>query len=57
MKIDVKQLEERFKNIEDTLDNIRDNHLTHIEKYTRWTLAGVVVSTLASVIAVYIGLN
>tara|TARA_Y100000004_G_scaffold155363_1_gene179927 strand:- start:799 stop:972 length:174 start_codon:yes stop_codon:yes gene_type:complete len=57
MKIDSEQLEKRFQRIEDTLDNIKDNHLKHIEKYTMWTLCGVVVSTLASVIAVYIGLQ
>lgn len=52
MKIDSDQIEKRFNKIEETLDTIRDNHLWHIERYTRWTLIGIVFSTTMSMIAV-----
>lgn len=52
MKMDLNQFEERFSRIEDTLETIQKNHLHHIEKYTKWTLIGVLVSTSASLLAV-----
>lgn len=52
MKIDSEQLERRFNKIEETLDTIKDNHLHHIERYTRWTLIGIVFSVTMSMIAV-----
>ena len=52
MKIDSEQLEKRFNKIEDTLDTIRDNHLAHIERYTKWTLVGILFSVSASLTAI-----
>ena len=52
MKIDSDQLEKRFNNIERTLDTIRDNHLWHIERYTKWTLVGILFSVSASLTAI-----
>ena len=52
MKIDSDQLEKRFNKIEQTLDVIRDNHLAHIERYTRWTLIGILFSVSASLTAI-----
>lgn len=52
MKIDSQALDKRFERIETTLDSIKNNHLTHIERYTRWTLIGIVFSVTMSMIAV-----
>jgi hypothetical protein len=52
MKIDSQELDKRFSKIEQTLDIIKDNHLAHIERYTRWTLIGIAFSTTMSIIAV-----
>ena len=52
MKIDSDQLEKRFNKIERTLDTIRDNHLWHIERYTKWTLIGILFSVSASLTAI-----
>lgn len=52
MKIDSDQLEKRFNKIEETLDTIKDNHLAHIERYTRWTLIGILFSVSASLTAI-----
>ena len=52
MKIDSEALDKRFNKIEQTLDTIRDNHLAHIERYTRWTLVGILFSVSASLTAI-----
>jgi len=54
MKMDLDSLNQRFERIEKSIELIRDNHLTHIERYTRWTLIGIVFSTSASLLAVAI---
>lgn len=48
----IETMDKRMTNIENTLDLIAKNHLSHIEKYTKWTLVGIVVSTLLSLLAV-----
>ena len=48
----IEQLEKRMDNIEEKLDVIANNHLSHIEKYTKWTLVGVLCSVVVSVGAV-----
>lgn len=53
MKIDADQLEKRFERIETTLDVIKNNHLAHIERYTRWTLIGIIFSVSASLTAIF----
>lgn len=53
MKIDADQLEKRFERIETTLDTIKNNHLAHIERYTRWTLIGIIFSVSASLTAIF----
>ena len=52
MKIDSEALDKRFERIEATLDAIKDNHLHHIERYTRWTLIGILFSVSASLTAI-----
>ena len=54
MKMNIDSINERFERIEQSLNTIRDNHLAHIERYTRWTLIGIVFSTSASLVAVAI---
>ena len=54
MKMDLDSLNQRFERIEQSIEQIRDNHLTHIERYTRWTLIGIVVSSSLSMAAVVI---
>jgi|DEB0MinimDraft_3_1074331.scaffolds.fasta_scaffold04445_6 hypothetical protein len=54
MKMDLDSLNQRFERIEKSIELIRDNHLAHIERYTRWTLIGIVFSTSASLLAVAI---
>ena len=54
MKMDLDSLNQRFERIEKSIEQIRDNHLAHIERYTRWTLIGIVFSTSASLLAVAI---
>ena len=51
MKMDLDSLNERFERIEKSIDTIRDNHLAHIERYTRWTLIGIAFSVTMSFIA------
>jgi hypothetical protein len=51
MKMDLDSLNERFERIERSIDTIRDNHLAHIERYTRWTLIGIAFSVTMSFIA------
>lgn len=46
------KMDQRMTKIEDSLDTIANNHLSHIEKYTRWTLLGVLVSSIASLTVV-----
>jgi len=53
MKIDSEALDKRFAKIEQTLDTIKDNHLAHIERYTRWTLVGIIFSVSASLTAIF----
>lgn len=52
MKIDSEALDKRFERIETTLDAIKNNHLHHIERYTRWTLVGILFSVGASLTAI-----
>ena len=52
MKIDSEALDKRFERIETTLDAIKNNHLHHIERYTRWTLIGILFSVSASLTAI-----
>jgi len=54
MKMNLDDIEKRFNNIEDTLETIRDNHLAHIERYTRLTLGGIIISVAVSVSALII---
>jgi len=54
MKMDLDSLNQRFERIEQSIEQIRDNHLTHIERYTRWTLIGIIVSSSLSMAAVVI---
>jgi len=42
------EIDQRMDKIESTLDEIAKNHLKHIEKYTKWTLIGIIVSTSLS---------
>lgn len=42
--------------IENTLDLIANNHLAHLEKYTLWTLIGVVVSVGISMLALWVSI-
>lgn len=42
------KMDQRMTKIEDTLDTISENHLAHIEKYTKWTVVGVLVSSISS---------
>lgn len=51
MKMNLEDFENRFTRIEQTLETIQKNHLTHIEKYTKWTLIGIIVSTSTSLLA------
>lgn len=53
MKIDSEALDKRFERIETTLDVIKNNHLAHIERYTRWTLIGIIFSVSASLTAIF----
>ena len=53
MKIDSEALDKRFERIETTLDIIKNNHLAHIERYTRWTLVGIIFSVSASLTAIF----
>lgn len=48
----IETMDKRMDKIESTLEKIANNHLTHIEKYTKWTLVGIVASTLLSLLAV-----
>ena len=48
----IEQLEKRIDNIEAKLDVIANNHLSHIEKYTKWTLIGIMCSVVVSVGAI-----
>ena len=48
------KMDQRMTKIEDTLETIAHNHLSHIEQYTRWTLLGVLISSLASLTVVAI---
>lgn len=50
----VKNMDARMDRIEATLDTLANNHIAHIEKYTRWTLVGVLVSTGLSLTVVAI---
>lgn len=50
----VKRLDARMDRIENSLDTLANNHIAHIEKYTRWTLVGVLVSTGLSLTVVAI---
>jgi hypothetical protein len=40
--------------IETTLDTIAKNHLSHIERYTKWTLVGIIITSLTSLSVVAI---
>ena len=51
-----KKIEERMDKIENTLDLIANNHLAHLEKYTLWTLIGVVVSVGISMLALWVSI-
>lgn len=53
----IENLEQRMDRIEKTLDTIATNHLTHIERYTFWTLIGIVCSVSIGIFAVYLGLK
>jgi hypothetical protein len=52
----VKNVEARMTKIEQTLDQIAHNHLAHVEKYTKWTLVGIVVSISLSVAVMFLTL-
>lgn len=54
--MNIDKLEKRMDNIESTLETIRDNHLAHIDRYLKYTLVGVILSTIASATAVWISL-
>jgi len=47
----IKQVNKRLDRVEVVLDEIAHNHLAHIEKFTRWTLTGIVISVSLSVIS------
>lgn len=42
------KLDQRMQNIEKSLEVIESNHLTHMEKYTKWTLVGIIISVSLS---------
>lgn len=48
----IAKMEKRFENIETTLDSIANNHLAHVERYTKWSLVGILISTGLSMTAV-----
>lgn len=50
----MKRMEKRMTNIENTLDQISNNHLAHIEKYTKFTMVGIIITGCISLSAVYI---
>jgi len=47
-------LDSRMDRIETTLDQIAKNHLSHIERYTKWTLVGIIITSLTSLSVVAI---
>ena len=52
----IERMDKRMDKIENTLELIATNHLAHIEKYTKWTLVGILVSATLSLTAVYLTL-
>ena len=52
----LQELDKRMDRIENKLDMIANNHLGHVEKYTKWTLVGIVVSISLSVVAMFLTL-
>jgi len=51
-----RKVEKRLTKVERLLDTIANNHLKHIEMYTRWTLYGVCTTWLIAVLALGISL-
>lgn len=47
----IEKMDARMDRIESTLDTIATNHLSHVEKYTKWTLIGIVISVSLSMMA------
>jgi len=47
-----RKLEKRLGKVERLLDTIANNHLKHIEQYTRYTMYGVCATWLISMIAI-----
>jgi uncharacterized Rmd1/YagE family protein len=56
MKIEERMtvMDSRMDRIETTLDTIAKNHLSHIERYTKWTLVGIIITSLTSLSVVAI---
>lgn len=48
----IDRMDKRMDKIEDTLETIATNHLAHIERYTKWTLVGILISVATSLTAV-----
>jgi tetrahydromethanopterin S-methyltransferase subunit G len=51
-----RKVEKRLTKVERLLDTIANNHLKHIEMYTRWTLYGVCTTWLIAMLALGISL-
>ena len=43
--------------IESKLDTIATNHLKHIERYTIWTLVGIMISVAIGLTAVWLSIS
>lgn len=50
----IDKIEKRIDNIEKTLDVMKNNHLYHIEKYTKYTMMGCIATGICSIGAVYL---
>ena len=57
MKVEVTDLEKRMSRIEDKLDLIVDNHLKHLNIYTKIGLFLITVSVIVSLSAIGISLG